>query len=172
MNKFFDCCNVRSYDEGIHKRNPFLAPYKSQDDTRFTWLLNTFLQYFYGLKENISTRPGQYTATAQAKMFISQQTHEGLQITAHSTVEVVKFPLSHGLNSVLTERFRQDPLEQYFGNQRQRGRRSDNPDALQFAYNDRALFVSDNSKCIRTSKGGRGVNFQFPQWGWYGFFLE
>ena len=50
-------------------------------------------------KENISTRPGQYTATAQAKMFISQQTHEGLQITAHSTVEVVKFLLSHGLNS-------------------------------------------------------------------------
>jgi hypothetical protein len=25
--------------------------------------------------------------------------------------------------------------------------------------------VSDNSKCIRTSKGGRGVNFQFPLWG-------
>ena len=172
MNKFFDCCNVRSYDEGIHKRNPFLAPYKSQDDTRFTWLLNTFLQYFYGWKENISTSPGQYTATDQAKMFISQQTHEGLQITAHSTVEVVKFLLSHGLNSVLKECFRQDPLEEYFGNQRQRGRRSDNPDALQFAYNDRALFVSDNSKCIRTSKGGRGVNFQFPQWGWHGFFLE
>jgi hypothetical protein len=25
--------------------------------------------------------------------------------------------------------------------------------------------VSDNSKCIRTSEGGRGVNFQFPPWG-------
>jgi hypothetical protein len=32
--------------------------------------------------------------------------------------------------------------------------------------------VSDNSKCIRTSKGGRGVNFLFPPWGWYGCFLE
>ena len=32
--------------------------------------------------------------------------------------------------------------------------------------------VSDNSKCIRTSEGGRGVNFQFPLWGWYGCFLE
>jgi hypothetical protein len=32
--------------------------------------------------------------------------------------------------------------------------------------------VSDNSKCIRTSEGGRGVNFQFPQWGWHGCFLE
>jgi hypothetical protein len=25
--------------------------------------------------------------------------------------------------------------------------------------------VSDNSKCISTSEGGRGVNFQFPPWG-------
>ena len=32
--------------------------------------------------------------------------------------------------------------------------------------------VSDNSKCIRTSEGGRGVNFQFPPWRWYGCFLE
>ena len=32
--------------------------------------------------------------------------------------------------------------------------------------------ASDNSKCIRTSEGGRGVNFLFPPWGWYGCFLE
>jgi hypothetical protein len=32
--------------------------------------------------------------------------------------------------------------------------------------------VSDNSKCIRTSEGGRGVNFLFPPWGWYECFLE
>jgi hypothetical protein len=32
--------------------------------------------------------------------------------------------------------------------------------------------VSDNSKCIRTSERGRGVNFLFPPWGWYGCFLE
>jgi hypothetical protein len=25
--------------------------------------------------------------------------------------------------------------------------------------------VSDNSKCIRTSEGGSGVNVQFPLWG-------
>ena len=25
--------------------------------------------------------------------------------------------------------------------------------------------VSDNSKCIRSSEGGRGVNFLFPLWG-------
>ena len=31
--------------------------------------------------------------------------------------------------------------------------------------------VSDNSKCIRTSERGRGVNFLFPLWGWYGFVI-
>jgi hypothetical protein len=30
--------------------------------------------------------------------------------------------------------------------------------------------VSDNSKCIRTSKGGSGVNFLFPPWGWMDVF--
>ena len=34
------------------------------------------------------------------------------------------------------------------------------------------IIVSDNSKCITTSDGGRGVNFQFPVWGWHGCFLE
>jgi hypothetical protein len=29
-----------------------------------------------------------------------------------------------------------------------------------------------SAKCIRTSEGGRGVNFQFPPWGRYGCFLE
>jgi hypothetical protein len=32
--------------------------------------------------------------------------------------------------------------------------------------------ISDNSKCIRTHEGDRGVNFQFPPWGWYGCFVE
>jgi hypothetical protein len=32
--------------------------------------------------------------------------------------------------------------------------------------------VSDNSKCIRTSEEGRGVNFQFPLWGWYGSIMD
>ena len=61
-------------------------------------------------------------------MFISWQTHEGLQITAHSVVEATKFLLNIGMQYVLTERFCQDSVEEYFGNQRKFGRRSDNPD--------------------------------------------
>jgi hypothetical protein len=72
----------------------------------------------------------------------------------HSTVETVKFLLSQGVDSVLTERFQQDLLDEYFGNQRQRGRRSDNPDASRFAYNDRALDVQCN--IVPTKAGNTG----------------
>ena len=55
----------------MRKQNEFIAPYTSPDDTRFTWLLNTFLEYIHGLKRNIHNHPGKYTATAYAKMFFS-----------------------------------------------------------------------------------------------------
>jgi hypothetical protein len=36
----------------------------------------------------------------------------------------------------------------------------------------REKFVVDNSKCVRTSEGGRGtvIDFQFPLWEWYTMF--
>ena len=48
-------------------------------------------------------------------MFISWQTYEGIKITVHSTIEIVKYLLSKGLSYVLTERLCQHPLEHYFG---------------------------------------------------------
>ena len=65
-------------------------------------------------------------------MFISWQTHEGLQITVHSINEVCKFLLEHGV----PERFCQDDLENYFGRQRAIGSRCDNPSVRDFGYND------------------------------------
>ena len=47
-------------------------------------------------------------------MFLSWQTSEGLQISAYSVVEATKFLLNEGVEYVLTERFCQDPLEEYF----------------------------------------------------------
>ena len=56
-------------------------------------------------------------------MFLSQQTYEGLQITAKSTVEHARFLLTSGMKFVLTERFDQDIVEEYFMRQRSLGRR-------------------------------------------------
>lgn len=34
VDKFFDCFNVRSYNEGRRKRKPFQQPYRSEKDFR------------------------------------------------------------------------------------------------------------------------------------------
>ena len=78
---------------------------------------------------------------ARSKMFISWQTFEGLQITTHSIIDATKFLLSEGMEFVLTERFCQDPVEEYFGNQRKFGRRCDNPDLRTFGYNDNTIRI-------------------------------
>ena len=74
-------------------------------------------------------------------MFLSWQTHEGFEITIHSAIECTKFLLQEGMEFVLTERFCQDPVEEYFGNQRKLGRRSDNPDIHQFGYNANTIRI-------------------------------
>ena len=111
MNDFFNCLNAKS-------RNEFLKPYMTENDFRFDWLQNTLLPYFQNWKHNILQRPGNFTVSAREKMFASGQTHEGIQITCYSVIEATKCLLKEGLQFVLTERFWQDVLEEYFGSQR------------------------------------------------------
>lgn len=60
----------------------------------------------------------------------------------HSLNEVIKFLLNQdGIKFVLTERFNQDPLEIFFGQQRSRGCRNDNPSINQCLENSQALVV-------------------------------
>ena len=118
MDKFFDCLNVRNTVEHQFKRKPFLKPYDSVNDSRSDWL-DDFLTYFRLWKESIEGRPGNFTQNEKAKMFISWQTHEGLQLTVHSFKEVVKFLLENGVKYVLSEKFCQDDLENYFGRHEQ-----------------------------------------------------
>ena len=49
--------------------------------------------------------------------------HEGFKITVNSIIEAVQFLYQHQASYVLTERFSQDPLENYFGHQRSLGAR-------------------------------------------------
>ena len=153
MNDFFDCCNVRSSDEHQIQQNALLAPYRKCDDPRFVWLTDTFLQCFVDWKEEITKREG-FTPDQMTRMFISVQTYEGLQMSVNSLIECKKFLLENGVSYVLTERFMQDCLEEYFGHQRQRGQRSDNPDAVQFGYNDRILQIQRNAGLV--SRGNVG----------------
>nr|XP_047133158.1 uncharacterized protein LOC124811499 [Hydra vulgaris] len=143
MDMFFDCLNSRTIEE--HRMKPFLKKYTDQKDPRFNFLLNDFLEYFKNWKKSIDERIDkagcQYSYEAKAKMFISHQTYEGLMMTCNSIVEVIKFLLSEGMPYILTSRFCQDPIEEYFSAQRKIGRYSDNPDAKQFGYNANAIRI-------------------------------
>ena len=100
-------------------------------------------------------RPGNYTANARSRMFLSWQTYEGFQITTYSVIEASKFLLQEGMEYVLTERFCQDPIEEYFGSQRKIGRRSDNSDIKMFGYNDNTIRIQRSVSCQSGNTRGR-----------------
>ena len=130
MDTFFDCLNVSNREEWQEKQKDFLKPSESVDNVRFEWL-DSFLFYFEQWKESIQNRDASnYTAHARSNIFISWQTHEGLQITVHSFKEVCKFLLEHGVPYIISEKFCQDDLENYFGGQRAIGSRRDNRDTI------------------------------------------
>ena len=148
MDLFFDCYNVRNNKEYIVKQKKFLKPYSSIDDERFHWILEVFLKYLDDWKQSTQNRPGNFTATACSNMFISWQTYEGFKITCHSLVEVIKFCLEQNIPFIFTERFSQDPLENYFGKQRELGFCKDNPDIYNFGYNYNTIRLQRSSKPI------------------------
>lgn len=138
MDSFFDCFNVRNTTEHERKRKNFLAPYNSVNDERFSWL-DQFLQYLDEWKDSIEGHPGNYSPADNAKMFISHQTYIGLQISVKSLQRVIPYLLNSGVDYVLSEKFCQDDLENYFGRQRAIGRNMDNPNLRQTGYNDNVI---------------------------------
>ena len=139
MNKFFDCLNVRNQTEHIKGRKVVVAPYKNVGDERLNWLTTDFLDYFKNWETSIANRKGIFTAQDRKKMFLSQQTYEGLQITAKSTLGLTRFPLASGMKFVLTEKCNQDVVEEYFMRQRSLGRRNGNPTIHHFGYQDNTI---------------------------------
>ena len=82
-------------------------------------------------------------------------TRDSLSPPTYSITEATKFLLSEGMEYVLTERFCQDPVEEYFGNQRKIGRRSDNPDVRMFGYNDNTIRIQRAVSCQSGNTRGR-----------------
>ena len=128
--------NILSHE---FERKPSLVPFTSVNDDRFGWLQNVFLKYFENWLTSIEQRPGNFSRNARSNMFISWQTIEGLKITVHSIKEAVKILLQHHVKYLLTDRFCQDPLENYFGQKRAIGARKDNPSIRDFGFNDNSI---------------------------------
>jgi hypothetical protein len=121
---------------------------------RFQFLVE-FLDYLRQWKESTEARQGEFTQNARARMFLSWQTYEGYKITVNSVIEATKFLLQEGMEFVLTERFCQDPVEEYFGKQRKIGRRSDNPDIRMFGYNNNTIRIQRSVSCQSGNTRGR-----------------
>ena len=138
MDKFFYCLNVRNTFDHRLKKKPFLKPYESLTEERYLWL-DEFLEYFRLWKDSIETKTEHYNANSKSKMFVSWQTYEGLKITVHSFIEVLKFLFENGVKYVLLERFCQDDLENYFDRQRAIDRRRDNPSLRDVGYNNNII---------------------------------
>lgn len=86
--------------------------------------------------------------------------------TVKSFVELGRYLLNYpGVKFLLSERFTQDPLESFFGHQRQKGGGSDNPNVLQFTYTTSSIraqkaitpAIRGNVRGSKHSRGDEGV---------------
>ena len=74
-------------------------------------------------------------------------------LVVKSFVELVRYIFKiPGVQSFLSEKLTQDPLEKFFGMQRQRGSTNENPTVQEFCTNTQALRVV-NSVCGNVSRG-------------------
>eukprot|EP00731_Ephydatia_muelleri_P013889 Em0007g1199a len=146
FDKFFYSFNVSNYTEANRHRKPFRQPYRSSDDFRLDWLQNEFLGYLTKWEEHVNGIEG-INAKTRKSMLLSPQTLLGLKITVNSFVEMVKYLFSlEGVKSFLSNRISQDPIEKFFGCQRQRLSTNENPNAYEFSKSTETLRVV-NSIC-------------------------
>ena len=76
--------------------------------------------------------------------------------TVKAFIEMVKYLFTlPGVKCFLSERISQDPLEKFFGNQRQRGGVNENPNVKEFCQNTQALRVI-NTVCKDVQGNCRG----------------
>eukprot|EP00731_Ephydatia_muelleri_P006390 Em0003g638a len=157
FDKFFDALNVSNYNSGVKKKKTFQQPYRSGDDFRLKWLKDEFLVYLDTWEQSIKAREG-FNNDEKKKMHLSPQTLLGLRITIYSFVELVQYLFTlDGVESFLSQKISQDPLEKFFGCQRQRGATSDNPNVSEFRKNLQTIRIVD-TMCRSSVRGNcRGV---------------
>ncbi|XP_066926583.1 uncharacterized protein [Clytia hemisphaerica] len=66
-------------------------------------------------------------------------TYNGIKISITSLKEIIPYLLANGFDYILTEKFCQDNIENYFGRQRAIGHRKDNPTAKDSLQNDNII---------------------------------
>ena len=143
--------------------------------TNFHWFLLQFLKevqtYLDDWKKSVSSREG-FEKHEQKKMMLSAETRCAIQILSESGILCMILLAIFGVVSsfteflpyifkikevtcFLSEKLSQDPLEKFFGCQRQKGRANENPTAGEFLKNTQSLRVI-NSINIKEVTGQLG----------------
>lgn len=79
-------------------------------------------------------------------------------ITVNSFLELIPIIFSiPGVTCFLTEKLSQDPLEKFFGCQRQQGRTNDNPSISEFYKNTQSLRIIDSINIHEVTGNCRGT---------------
>lgn len=99
------------------------------------------MAYLDNWEKSVNERP-EFSKEEKKRMLLSSETRLGLRMTTHSFIELVEYVFTLPDVSVfLSQRITQDPLENFFGCQRQRGGTHDNPSVQEFQKNMQALRV-------------------------------
>ena len=75
------------------ERKPMLAPFRSVNDRKFSWLRNAFLNFFHNLLNSVQQHQGNFKKDADQKMFTSWQTYEGMKISVNVINKSIQFLL-------------------------------------------------------------------------------
>ena len=95
-------------------------------------------------------------AMTKRRCLFPPKPYEGFKISVHSHIKAIQFLLAQGFQYVLSERFLQDVVEDYFSHQKENGGRSDNPTAQQFGYNNLTIAAQrDIAPVVRGNVCGR-----------------
>ena len=85
--------NLQNNQSLEFERQPILAPLRSVNDRRFSWLRKVFLKSFQDWLNSVQQCQRIFTKDADQKIFISLQTYEGLKISVNSIIEATQFLL-------------------------------------------------------------------------------
>jgi len=163
FDKFFDTLNVSKLSEGHFKRKEARVPYTRPDDPRFKWLKQSFLEDYINKWHQDTKALTAIPKDERRRLCLSDQTLEGLRLTVNSFCELGPLLLQlDGVQYLLSEKFSQDPLEEYFQKQRARNGCNDNPSLDDLGRNFLALDVA-GSYLVRSMKGNtRGARRDAP----------
>ena len=154
FDKFFDIFNGKSTLQFKVDNKPFLKPFSDVNDSRISWLMETFLPYFENWQSSIHQRSDLTTLSEKQKLFISPQTYLGVLMNVHSLIGLSRYLLRQKndhtydhLNDdiqdfILTGKISQDATEENFGRHRSAGRRNENPTLQQFGYDSNMIRLS------------------------------